>query len=1239
MSIFRDTFDKTIASSISKRQDAMINRTPENIQYLNSRNSWIRMTSAVNVNGTNTLASQYVLQGGTLNSDSTLKSGIGNSSNDSYSTVSPSGKTHKFGIRPMPGISSLDIKSKTAYGSLREATVKFHCWDMTQLEDIELLYMRPGYTVLVEWGWLPYIDSGGKYHPTFNNFYSDTLLNFKAGSKTREQIFKELYQKSIDYSGNYDARYGYVKNYEWSAREDGGYDCTTTIISTGEIIESLKMNYVRADLKKLKMYDSGSKGDGYLNPLFNKQGTTPSTKFADYYQKNTLAGIWAELNYKLKDPEAEVKFTGFTVSSFPGLTNYGDFDTFIQPGSGLKVYINLESTFEILNKYAIAQSEGEPLIKLSTKAESYSKKGKDDEKNKENDLLCVSHPLQVSIDPTVCLINSPLWYEKVAPAISGSADIVSTIIANSLNQTSTPPATTGVTPTGTTPTTPTTPPPSPPTAQDKDTAKKAYDLIIFAVARIGTIEDQLRNGLQLITNRQIFDEVQILLSNHSDPAFGSLQKVFNEEIDSDDFDFSVTCRDILLKAGIDTIFEVRVSPKTGNPYIKKINEIDVNALKTEKAILKVKTKSFKLTYPNVTSTTPTSTFTAVGGTVVANTATAAPTEDPTATTTTTSTVLFSVTDAIASLQNLEKLKGFFYKDEPNRELGTIGNIYVSLDFLYRQALSQNLESGDSKEKGEINLYGYIKSIMSGIQTALGSVNNFEIHVDPIDNIARVIDVNYTTPNKPSNLFELQVHKTNSTVRSYKLQSQIFPSQTTIVSTASQTRGGQIGIQNNTMIDYNKNITDRIIQKKQDPSSNAIINKENLEEDKEGNNLASILAGVVLLFGFLGAKPTENAPSTVNIGELVSKAKSAMRDLIVYFQTLQSKSPGRNRNIIPTKFSFEMDGIGGLIVGSLFRINKDILPTGYKGEGIGTELAKVITEINHRISNGDWTTEINTQTFILDRPEFGTFGSFNIVPLIKKSLEQIIKEKVGFPPPPPIYVANNFNAGGGGGPIADPGNVGSDLNLFFYLVWQQGPSGAAQHYSLYKRNGKITRYSISAKNIKSNWPGSSHGATAGNKSSKGYSVADIDTLYNSGRHQELAEAFVEVWRQKFIDKASTGLQLINSNGKDRTGTPYSTIRAVFEKYGPSSGIAVSTLATFGYIENGLNPDTNPSKKFQGPFQMDSTNYYANEIRSAKKLGTNSKNGFIIYDWDDITRLAIPRMVSGFAEFKNKSGFIG
>ncbi len=67
-------------------------------------------------------------------------------------------------------------------------------------------------------------------------------------------------------------------------------------------------------------------------------------------------------------------------------------------------YITLEAVFDVLNKYVIPKDEkGNLLMELSTQTEGYT--------GTAEDLLCVAHPVQVSVEPTVCIIKSPIWYE------------------------------------------------------------------------------------------------------------------------------------------------------------------------------------------------------------------------------------------------------------------------------------------------------------------------------------------------------------------------------------------------------------------------------------------------------------------------------------------------------------------------------------------------------------------------------------------------------------------------------------------------------------------------------------------------------------------------------------------------------------------------------------------------------------------------------------------------------------
>ena len=59
----------------------------------------------------------------------------------------------------MPGIKDAEIRTMSDDGSLREAKVNWVCHNRKQLEVLELLYMRPGYPVVLEWGWNPYVSN------------------------------------------------------------------------------------------------------------------------------------------------------------------------------------------------------------------------------------------------------------------------------------------------------------------------------------------------------------------------------------------------------------------------------------------------------------------------------------------------------------------------------------------------------------------------------------------------------------------------------------------------------------------------------------------------------------------------------------------------------------------------------------------------------------------------------------------------------------------------------------------------------------------------------------------------------------------------------------------------------------------------------------------------------------------------------------------------------------------------
>jgi hypothetical protein len=141
----------------------------------------------------------------------------------------------------MPGIESADVKTLNR-GSIKKATVKLKANNREQFEILDLLYMRLGYTVLLEWGNSLFID---------NEYGQKTVLRatlveeffFTVESKGNYfDVLDKIEEKRNYYSGNYDGILGKVSNFNWSFNVDGSYDIELTIISLGDIIESIKTN-------------------------------------------------------------------------------------------------------------------------------------------------------------------------------------------------------------------------------------------------------------------------------------------------------------------------------------------------------------------------------------------------------------------------------------------------------------------------------------------------------------------------------------------------------------------------------------------------------------------------------------------------------------------------------------------------------------------------------------------------------------------------------------------------------------------------------------------------------------------------------------------------------------------------------------------------------------------------------------------------------------------------------------
>jgi hypothetical protein len=156
--IIGEGFKRYVIDQINTRQ-ARLARQDRNTQTLlqeNANSAWIKLTSSVLIQNFEKVklpstiedaAKYFTLFGGT-SIDLKPLGGL-----DSYKSFG-----FEQGYKPMPGITSLESKPRNR-GSVRETTVKILAYNREQFYYIDLLYLRLGYSVLVEFGHSLYFDN------------------------------------------------------------------------------------------------------------------------------------------------------------------------------------------------------------------------------------------------------------------------------------------------------------------------------------------------------------------------------------------------------------------------------------------------------------------------------------------------------------------------------------------------------------------------------------------------------------------------------------------------------------------------------------------------------------------------------------------------------------------------------------------------------------------------------------------------------------------------------------------------------------------------------------------------------------------------------------------------------------------------------------------------------------------------------------------------------------------------
>ena len=456
-SAFQPFVDKQlkVRKSVISKED----RTSSDLLWLTNRSLWVRISSGTDVDQGNTLFSErgdtlsrkYILQAGL-----TDHSKVNGQSDNIYrlrSGVGPDGAyglggTEQFGFKPMPGLENLSLKTGGKLGTLREATFEFTCYNMEQLNIMDALYMKLGFSILIEWGHIPYLNNDGALvkNPQPMDFY---------GMQDKEELMIDIQKRRVLHSGNYDAMWGTVKNFSYSFEGNGQFKCKVDLVGAGDILESLKINQSGTAEAEAKSPPSGSSYPVVANQnlsllnealfkIFDKKYEPTNSTGASKIKIDYSTSYFTTVNPYYKKLDIYLESLGTSdISSYNNNTNelakYGfqyslinksnsklgnggenvnipliKYPTYFYSKLSIEYEINKGEEDKDNEKEAIDQvyiTLGNLLVLLMSTGGLYTKK---DDKSKPFSYIdvnpetnrCYTFPGHCSLDPTVCIIAS-----------------------------------------------------------------------------------------------------------------------------------------------------------------------------------------------------------------------------------------------------------------------------------------------------------------------------------------------------------------------------------------------------------------------------------------------------------------------------------------------------------------------------------------------------------------------------------------------------------------------------------------------------------------------------------------------------------------------------------------------------------------------------------------------------------------------------------------------------------------
>ena len=309
----------------------------------------------------------------------------------------------------------------------------------------------------------------------------------------------------------------------------------------------------------------------------------------------------------------------------------------------------------------------------------------------------------------------------------------------------------------------------------------------------------------------------------------------------------------------------------------------------------------------------------------------------------------------------------------------IGHIMFNVEYLLKTY--NKMAYSNNKPNESFNLFDYFKKVWSDVNEACLGHHNFILNVENerTDKI-RIIDLQADPPKITSEdinngkLYEFKVQSNESIIRDFNFNTTIPNSLSATIAIASQAPTSINDLDQVTFKNFTKDIKSRFTSDveltKENPTSGNPDKQEAYDKDLEKYkenvvklclNVAKIQNGAFYDNGDVDENFLIKTRALANsVDKLIPSILGRNED-----GTRKEVIPSELSAVIPLKFNAIMDGISGIVIGNVFKVEKNKLPLGYQGD----DVCFVVMGESQTITSGqDWTTEINGHLILLNLVE-------------------------------------------------------------------------------------------------------------------------------------------------------------------------------------------------------------------------------------------------------------------------------